>query len=186
LTELRRQLVGIFQKRGLRTLEEPVRLASGDLSRYFVDCKRALSQGRHLQQAADAVIELVAEKGIEFDAVGGLTMGADSIAHSVSMLTDTEWFSVRKVEKDRGTRQRIEGAALGPAREVLLVDDVVTRGGSIFDAMEAIRQTGANVAAAVSLVDRGEFGSELFAREGIPYWALVTYEDLGIPAVGTE
>lgn len=183
---LTRRIVEVLKTEGLLELAEPVRLASGDTSSYFVDCKKALARGSALQLAGEAIVHLVTGKGISFDAVGGLTMGADGIAHAVAMLTDTEWFSVRKTEKDRGTRRRIEGAALEPGRQVLLVDDVVTRGGSILDALEAIRDTKATVVAAVTLVDRGEAGAKAFAEQGIPYCALVTYDDLGIPAVGAE
>lgn len=186
LTELREQIVEIVREHGLRRLPEPVKLASGDSSSYFVDCKRALARGSRLELAGKALVELADSMGVTFDSVGGLTMGADDLAHAVAMLTDTEWFSVRKQEKDRGTRQRIEGAVLEAGRQVLLVDDVVTRGGSIFDALEAIRGTGATVVAAVTLVDRGPFGEKKFAEEGIPYAALVTFENLGIPAVGAE
>ena len=186
MSDLRRQLAGILRHGGLLELPEPVQLASGDLSRYFVDCKKALAGGGDLKLAGEAIVDTVAELGVAFDAAGGLTMGADCIAHAVALLTGAEWFSVRKQEKGRGTRKRIEGATLGPGRRVLLLDDVVTRGGSIVDALEAIRETGAAVVAAVALVDRGEYGEKKFAEEGIPYRPLVTYDDLGIPAVGRE
>jgi orotate phosphoribosyltransferase len=172
---------------GLTELDEPVQLASGDRSRFFVDCKKALAGGRDLEMAGQALLGLVDEElNVSFDAVGGLTMGADALAHAVAMLRKTDWFSVRKVEKNRGTRKRIEGAELGPDRRVLLVDDVVTRAGSILDALAAIRATGAQVVAAVTLVDRGTDGVEKFEREGVPYRALVTYGQLGIPPVGSE
>ncbi len=186
LAELRERLIEIVRKRGHLALDEPVRLASGDWSRHFVDAKKALARGSDLELAADSLIELGKEMGVEFDAVGGLTMGADPFAHAVALVADVEWFSVRKKAKDRGTRQRIEGAQLAPGRRVLLVDDVVTRGGSILDALEAIRETGATVVAAVCLVDRGDFGIEKFRHESTPYRPLITYEDLGIPPVGSE
>lgn len=189
LTQLREKLIAVVRERGgLLTLDEPLQLASGDWSRYFFDGKAALARGEDLHLAVVALLELVTEEHVEFDAVGGLTMGADHIAHAVPMVrTDVEWFSVRKAPKDRGTRRRIEGAQLGPDHRVLLVDDVVTRGGSIIDAYEAIVETGAVVVCAVTLLDRGApAGAEFFMREGIPYRPLVTHTDLGIPAVGSE
>lgn len=186
LSKLRADLIAILQDRGLTRCDPPIRLASGDLSHEFIDTKRALASGAQLRLASQAVVELVADMGVEFDSVGGLTMGADHIAHGVAMLSDVEWFSVRKQTKERGTKKRIEGADLQPGRRVLLVDDVVTRGGSIADALEAIRGTGATVVAAVSLVDRGRFGRPLFAKEAIPYQPLVTFEDLDIQPVGDE
>lgn len=185
MSELRNQLVRIVAERGVISFDEPVRLASGDLSRHFVDTNRALARGGDLRVACLALIELAAEMGVEYDAVGGLTMGADKLAHGVSVVAGTEWFSVRKAPKQRGTNRRVEGADVN-GRRVLLVEDVVTRGGSIADALAAIRQEGGSVVAAASVVDRGHFGTRLFEAEQLAYRALVTYEDLGIPPVGDD
>lgn len=188
LSNLRDELIGIVRERGLLIREEPLELAGGDRSRYFVDGKAALARGEDLYKAAAALLELVAEERVEFDAVGGLTMGADQFAHAVAMIRqDVEWFSVRKAAKDRGTKRLIEGARLGKGRRVLLVDDVVTRGGSIVDAFKAIVETGATVVCAVTLLDRGASAPvDFFHSRAIPYRPLVTHEQLGIPAVGTE
>lgn len=185
LAKFRERMVKLVQG-GLIRLDEPVQLASGDDSRFFVDCKRALAAGEDLRSAGEGLVEIARDMEISFDTVGGLTMGADALAHAVSILTGAEWFSVRKKEKDRGTRRRIEGAVLDSDRRVLLVDDVVTRGGSIFDALAAIQETGARVVGAVALVDRGVDGEKKFAEAGIPYQALVTFDQLGIPPVGSE
>lgn len=67
---------------------------------------------------------------------------------------------------------------------MLLVDDVVTTGGSIDKAWKAIREQGADVVAVATLVDRGDVATELFETNGVPYFPLVTYRDLGIPPVG--
>ena len=186
LSALREQVVEIVRTRGLLHFDEPVQLASGDWTHDFIDTKKALAHGPELRVAVAALLDLVADMGISFDALGGLTMGADQFAHGVAMVTDAGWFSVRKQAKGRGTRKRIEGAELGPGTFVLLVDDVVTRGESIADALQEIRQTGATVVGAVSFVDRGHFGEALFRRESIPYRALVTYADLGIDPVGND
>jgi orotate phosphoribosyltransferase len=183
----RDETVRTIREKGHRQLDEPVRLASGDWSRHFIDVKRALATGRAATLAAEAIIEMVDAKGITFDAVGGLTMGADVLAHGVAMCRpEVEWFTVRKQAKERGTKQRIEGAIVGPARHVLLVDDVVTRGGSIVEAFEAIEATGAAVVAAVTVVDRGDFGAPAFEERGVPYLALMTYREIGIPKIGSE
>jgi orotate phosphoribosyltransferase len=183
----RSELIEVIRENGLIELDAPVELASGDWSRHFIDVKRALATGRACALAGQSMIELADSQGIEFDSVGGLTMGADVLAHGVAMLRpDVKWFSVRKAAKDRGTRRRIEGAELGAGDRVLLVDDVVTRAGSIIDALEAVRLTGAVVVAAVPLVDRGPFGAPLFREESVPYLPLMTYHDLGIPPVGSE
>jgi orotate phosphoribosyltransferase len=179
---LRDQVIEIVRERGLLRLPEPVTLASGQLSQDFVDGKAALSRGPDLELACRAVLEAV--DGIGFDAVGGLTMGADHLSHVVAVLAGTEWFVVRKEPKGRGTDKLVEGAKVGPGTRVLLVDDAVTTGGSIQRAHAAIDALGATVVAAVTLVDRGEVAGAYFAERGIPYAALVTYRDLGIVPVG--
>lgn len=182
-----RRLIVEIVSRGHTELPAPVRLASGDWSSHFVDVKRALADGESAAAVARAIIDEADDHGIAFDAVGGMTMGADVLAHGVALLRPrTQWFTVRKQAKDRGTRRRVEGAVLGPGMRTLLVDDVVTRGGSILDALAVVRGTGAEIVGATAVVDRGDHGVESFAREGIPYFPLLSYRDLGIPAVGSE
>lgn len=178
----RARLVAIVRERGLRRLAEPVVLASGQPSRDFVDGKAALSRGPDLALAAAEVLRAVG--GVPFDAVGGLTMGADHLSHAVALVSGAEWFVVRKEPKGRGTNQLVEGAAVGPGTRVLLVDDAVTTGGSIRRAHAAVVGLGAEVVVAVTLIDRGEVAGPWFAERGIPYAALVTYRDLGIEPVG--
>jgi orotate phosphoribosyltransferase len=149
-----------------------------------MDGKRALAKGKHLEMACTAIIELAEDAGVQFDAVGGLTLGADAYATGIAMLNDKEWFVVRKKVKDHGLGKRIEGANLGPGSRVLLVDDVVSTGGSILDALEAVREAGAEVVLAVTLVDRGDEARPKFEKLGVPYRPLITYQDLGIKPVG--
>lgn len=186
LTQLREHLIEIVSRRGLQYHETPVQLAAGKMSHYFVDGKKALRSGHDLVIAGEALLELVRDLDIKFDAVGGLTNGADHLAHIVAVLADREWFFVRKKAKERGTRQRIEGAVLDSNVRVLLVDDVVTSGGSIVEALEEIEKTGAKIVGAIALVDRDDKATANFERRGIPYAALVRYSDLGIPSVSEE
>jgi orotate phosphoribosyltransferase len=181
------ELLGVIERRGHLVLDEPVELRSGARSRHFIDGKRALARGDDLRMAATALLELLAEEGVDFDAVGGLTMGADHLAHAMALVAgDVEWFSVRKAAKGRGTNQRVEGAALGTGRRVVVLEDVVTTGGSILEAVEAVRATGAEVVFATGMVDRGDDGGPALAAVGVGYRALLTYRDLDIPAVGSE
>lgn len=184
MSELREAVVGIVQEHGLERREEPFTLASGEQSHDYVDGKKALAEGTHLRLACRAMVELAHDVGAEFDAAGGLTLGADALATGVALLTDKKWFVVRKKAKEHGKGRRIEGANLGPGVRVLLVDDVVTTGGSILEALEAVQDTGATITLAVTLVDRGDVAGKLFADLGVPYHALIKYGDLQIPAVG--
>lgn len=184
LTTLQAQLLAIVREHGHLRLDEAVQLRSGEWTHDFIDGKRALASGADLALACRALTESVERAGIDFDAVGGLTMGADQFAHGTAMVANRDWFVVRKEPKGRGTNRRIEGAELGPTVRVLLVDDVVTTGGSIKQAYDEIKQTGARIVAAVTLVDRGDVASKWFAEIGVPYLPLLTYKDLEIEPVG--
>lgn len=185
MTDLRHRLLEVVRSKGQLRLEEPIQLRSGDWSRDFVDGKRALADGADLELACRALIEMLAARGIDFDAVGGLTLGADQFAHGTAIVAHKKWFVVRKEPKGRGTNRLVEGADLGPGVRVLLVDDVVTTGGSIKQAWEAIRDTGAEIVAAVTLVDRGDIAARFFAEKSVPYLPLLTYKDLEIEPVGS-
>jgi orotate phosphoribosyltransferase len=171
------------RRRGLRRFDEPVQLSSGQLSRDFVDVKAALANGNDLRVACETILELVG--GLAFDAVGGLTMGADQFAYGVAMLAGCEWFVVRKEPKGRGTNRLVEGAVVTNGSRVLLVDDAVTSGGSIQKAYAAVTELGATVVAAVTLVDRGDVATAFFSARDVPYFAVITYRDLDIEPVGT-
>ena len=178
----RQQIIEIIRQRGLLRLPEPVVLASGELSRDFIDGKAALSRGEDLRLACEVILENVGD--LEFDAVGGLTMGADQFSHVIAVLSGAQWFVVRKEPKGRGTNKLVEGGKVGEGWRVLLVDDVVTTGGSIQKAHDAIVGLGATVVAAATLVDRGDVAAQYFRERDIPYAPVVTYRDLGIEPVG--
>jgi orotate phosphoribosyltransferase len=183
LSELRRTLMKVVKDRGLQHLPQPVTLASGALSSDFIDGKQALSRGEDLGLACRAVLEVLHERGIEFDAVGGLTLGADPLAHLLAYLAQKSWFVVRKAPKGRGTNKVIEGATITKDTRVLLVDDVVTTGGSMLQALDVLKKTEATVVAAIALVDRADLAAPQFAARDIPYIKLVSYQDLGIDPV---
>ncbi len=182
----REALLGVVRERGLRQFDEPRELSSGELSRDFIDAKAALSRGADLVLACRVIAEQVAAAGIDWDAVGGLTLGADQFAHGIAahLCDHHEWFVVRKQPKGRGTDQLVEGATLGPGVRALLVDDIVTTGGSIQVAHQRVLETGATVAAAVTLVDRSDIAAGYFAEHSVPYLPVFTYRDLEIAPVG--
>ncbi len=184
LAEVQQALVEIILAKGHLQLDEPVQLASGDWSRDFIDNKRAFARGSDLRLAGEALVQMAAEEGWVFDAVGGLTLGADHFSHAVALVADRAWFVVRKAAKERGTKRRVEGATLGPGVRVLVVDDVVTRGGSVLEAYQAVCETGAEVVGVTAMVDRGPATAAIFAGLGVPFRPLLTYRDLGIEPVG--
>jgi orotate phosphoribosyltransferase len=176
----REQLIDDIRERGVLRLDEPVELASGAMSREFVDVKAALAQGDALARACRAMVALAERRGADFDVVGGLTMGADQFAYGIAVLTgDREWFVVRKQAKGRGTAKRIEGADI-EGRRALLVEDAVSTGGSLLDACRIVRDAGAEVVLATTVVDRGEVARSAFAAEDFPNEPLLTYGDVGL------
>jgi orotate phosphoribosyltransferase len=182
--EMRKTVMRLVRDLGYVRREQPFQLSSGEWSQDYFDGKRALSGGDNLRLAAECVVALASDAGIAFDAVGGLTMGADPIAHAVAVVSGTEWFSVRKEAKQHGKQQLIEGAHLEPGTRVLLVDDVVTTGASMVKALDAIEEAGATVTLAVSLVDRGEQSRRRLRERGVRYEPITTYEDFGIEPAG--
>lgn len=185
MTDARAQTLRTVLDKGHLRLDEPVQLRSGAFSRDFLDAKRALAAGHDLRVACEAIVELLAGAGIDYDAVGGLTMGADQFAHGIAIVVGCDWFVVRKEAKGRGTNQLVEGAPIGAGTRVVLLEDVVTTGGSVHQAYERVTALGAVVVAAVTLVDRGDEAAGFFAERGIPYLPLLTYHDLGIDPVVT-
>ena len=182
--EMRQAIMRLIEEFGYERREQPFQLSSGEWSRDYFDGKRALGSGDSLRLAAECVVAVASDAGITFDAVGGLTMGADPIAHAVAVVSGTEWFSVRKQAKQHGKQQLIEGAHIGAGTRVLLVDDVVTTGSSILKALDAVEEAGATVTLAVSLVERGNQSRRRLSERGVRYAPITTYEDFGIEPVG--
>lgn len=185
MTPERRALLSLIQSRGLERREEPFQLSSGEWSRDYVDGKLAVSDGAHLKLACEVVLQIAAGRELGFEAVGGLTMGADPLAHGIAIVGSKRWFSVRKDPKGHGKQRLVEGSEIRSGERVLLVDDIVTTGGSVLRALEAVEAVGASVVLAVTLIDRGTRAAREFERRGIPYEPVATFRDLGIEPVGT-
>src|SRR5919201_4688148 len=128
-------------------------LTSGRTAQYYVDAKRAI-----LRPAGFAALgELVAERARAWNAtaVGGTTMGADPVAcAALAGGADVKAFFVRKEAKGHGLGRRIEGPPLAPGERCLIVEDVVTTGGSTLQAIEAVREAGHPIAGVVTILDR--------------------------------
>ncbi len=157
-----------------------VTLSSGKTASYYVDAKRAILR----QPAFGAVGELVAARARELgaEAVGGLTMGADPIASAAlaaSVGEELIAFFVRKEKKQHGLQRWVEGPILEAGTRVLIVEDVVTTGGSTVKAIERCREEGLEIAGTVSVLDRLAGGGEAIRDGGGgDYTALATIDDI--------
>ena len=166
-------------------------LSSGGTSDYYIDCRITTLHAEGGRLTGHAILELLEANGIEADAVGGLTMGADPIVSNVA--TASAWraqtnsaaplihgFLVRKAEKAHGAKRRIEGFCQEGAR-VVIVDDVCTTGASTINAIEAAQDAGMKVAAVVCIVEREEaLGRPAVeaAAKGAPFLQLFTANEV--------
>lgn len=160
-------------------------LKSGAPSTWFIDGKATVCRTDGLLLVADALLDLLPDP---CEAIGGLTMGADPVAFGTAGVAAARGrplraFSVRKETKDHGGGGRIAGA-LEPGDRVVVVEDVVSRGTSLLEAAEAVREAGAEPVLLVAVVDRGGTVERLAAAASLPFRALVTAPDLGLPYEG--
>jgi orotate phosphoribosyltransferase len=155
-----------------------VTLSSGATAGYYVDAKRAILR----RPGFEALGELVAERARRWgaDAVGGLTMGADPVAcAALAGGADVKAFFVRKERKAHGLQRSIEGPLLAPGDRCLIVEDVVTTGGSTLEALERVKEAGHPICGVVSVLDRLAGGGEaIAAAAGAPYEPLATIDDI--------
>jgi len=155
-----------------------VTLTSGAKASYYVDAKRAILRPEGFRALGELVAAKAAERGAQ--AVGGMTMGADPIAcAALAGGFDGVAFFVRKEAKQHGLQRRIEGPLLPPGTRCLIVEDVVTTGGSTIRAIEAVREAGHEIVGVVSVLDRLAGGAERIEEAaGAPYRALSTIDDI--------
>jgi orotate phosphoribosyltransferase len=167
------------------------KLSSGGTSDYYIDCRTTTLHAEGGRLTGHAILELLEAKGIEAEAVGGLTMGADPIVSNVA--TASAWraisrkgapllhgFLVRKAEKAHGTGRRIEGFWREGA-SVVIVDDVCTTGASTIAAIESAREANMKVAAVVCIVEREEANGRPAveaAAAGAPFLRLFTANEV--------
>jgi orotate phosphoribosyltransferase len=156
-------------------------LASGVLSQFYIDCKLALSYPEARQLVGKLIYDRV--RSLDFDAVGGLLIGAYPIAIAVSDAAHSSGktilaFGVRKDAKEHGLKKVIEGD-VSRGQRVLIVDDVITSGKSTIEAIRKCRQEGLEVLKAIALIDRQEQdGRRNIEAEGVTFEALFTLDQL--------
>jgi len=174
----------LAQVKGKAVVHGRVTLSSGTEADYYVDLRRVTLDAQAAPLVGRVMLELTEDW--EYDAVGGLTLGADPVA--VSMLhaaaargRELDAFVVRKAEKTHGLQRRIEGPDVA-GRRVLAVEDTSTTGGSVLTAVEALREAGAEVVGVAVIVDRSTGAQERVQAEGCAYRFAFGLDDLGLPA----
>lgn len=155
-------------------------LKSGRKSTWFLDTKQTVCRPDGVLAVADAAFDIIPT---DATAIGGLTMGADPVAYGIAAVGATRGlslrsFSVRKEAKDHGVTGRIAGA-LQPGDKVVITEDTVTRGTSLFEAVDAVRAFGAEVVLITVIVDRGGTCAAMAKEAGISYQPLLIAPDLG-------
>jgi orotate phosphoribosyltransferase len=162
-------------------------LASGKQATYYLDGKQVTLNPHGARLVAEGILDLLVGEGMPA-AIGGMSIGADPITAAVVTMsavagTPVAGFMVRKESKGHGTEQFIEGP-VRPGDEAVIVEDVVTTGGSSLLAIERAEQFGLTVTRVIAIIDRMEGGAEAFAERGYPFSSLLTIRDFGIEPPG--
>jgi orotate phosphoribosyltransferase len=155
-------------------------LASGQRANWYVDLRRVTLDGSAAPLVGRVMLELTAD--LAYDAVGGLTIGADPVATAMMHTAAAagrklDAFVVRKAEKAHGMQRRIEGPDVA-GRRVLAVEDTSTTGNSVLTAVDALMEAGATVVGVAVIVDRG--ARQAVSERGVPYRAVFDLADLGL------
>jgi orotate phosphoribosyltransferase len=155
-------------------------LSSGQRASWYIDLRRILLDGRVAPLAGRVMLEVTAD--LRYDAVGGLTLGADPVAAAMlhaaaAQGSALDAFVVRKSAKAHGMQRRIEGPDVA-GRRVLAVEDTSTTGNSVLTAVDALAEAGAQVVGVAVLVERG--ARDRIAERGLPYRAVFEIADLGL------
>jgi len=159
-----------------------VTLSSGREADYYVDLRRTTLSGEAAPLVGRVMLELTAD--LEYDAVGGLTLGADPIATAMlhaaaAQGRQLDAFVVRKATKAHGMQRQVEGPEI-TGRRVLVVEDTTTTGASPLAALAAVRAAGATAVAVATIADRDTGAGAIIEAEGVPYRFVYSLQDLGL------
>ncbi len=177
----RESLLQLLREKSFRySPDRPFKLVSGRVSPYYIDCRPTTHNAEGLFLIGELFWEML--RDLEVDAVGGLTMGADPIAHAIALTSylkgkPVNAFSVRKSPKEHGTGGLVVGD-VKPGDKVVILEDVITTGASTLKALVAARDFGLEVIRVLILVDRQEGGREAVAAVAPQVQALFTLEEL--------
>lgn len=162
-----------------------VTLSSGIEADYYIDLRLITLDGEAAPLVGQVLLDLAAKAGLEFDAVGGLTMGADPVGTAMMHAAAArgqrlDAFVVRKAAKAHGMQKRVEGPGIA-GRRVLVVEDTSTTGDSPLTAVAAVREAGAEVVGVATIVDRATGAAEKIEQgTGVPYLFAYSKSDLGL------
>ncbi len=159
-------------------------LASGKKAKYYLDGKMTTLDSRGLTLVGEGILDLLLADGTLPNAVGGMSIGADPITAAILTVAgikglDLKGFLVRKESKGHGTNKYVEGPVKSGDR-VVVVEDVVTTGGSSLKAIERLEAEGIVVDGVIAIIDRMEGGAEAFKSRGYSFRSLLTIKDFGI------
>ncbi len=176
----KQQLMDLMRARALRFGQ--FTLASGKQASYYLDGKQITLDSSGARLIADGILDLLADRMP--DAVGGMAIGADPITAAVVTMAGVRGlplrgFMVRKEAKGHGAKQFVEGPVKAGDR-VVIVEDVVTTGGSSLMAIDRVESVGLVVERVIAIIDRLEGGAAAFAARGIPLESLLSIRDFGI------
>ena len=168
--------------RDLAVVHGAVTLSSGREADYYVDLRRITLSGQAAPLVGRVMLELTAD--LDYDAVGGLTMGADPVAAAMLHAAAAQGrvldaFVVRKEAKAHGLQRRVEGPEI-EGRRVLVLEDTSTTGGSPLTALQAVREAGAEAVGVAVIADRATGAAEKIEAEGVPYRFAYSLADLGL------
>jgi orotate phosphoribosyltransferase len=179
----RARLVEYIRKYSFQRSDTPVfKLASGNMSTFYFNLKKTTYSPEGQYLIGNLVTDKIRELGLKPKGIGGLTMGADPIATATAYTSflrkePIEALVIRKEPKGHGTMSQIEGN-IQSGDEVIIIDDVVTTGGSTIKAIETAKKAGLKIIAVIILLDRGEFnGRENIEALGYPVYSILTRED---------
>ncbi len=183
MTDARERLLTLIKE--LAVVHGKVTLSSGVEADYYVDLRRVTLHHEASGLVGEVVLSMLDEAGIDFQAAGGLTLGADPVGTAVMHAARAQGravdaFVVRKEQKSHGMRRQVEGPSVD-GRSVVVLEDTSTTGASPLQAVAGVRAAGGEVQAVAVIVDRGTGAKALIEEQaGVPYLAAFSKAELGL------
>lgn len=181
LNNMKEKLINILVEKSLKVAPTPTfKLASGAISDTYIDCKKTTLTAEGAYLIGNIIFDKISHLNVK--KIGGLSLGADPIAEAVAYTSylkgrPIDAFVVRKKSKEHGLQLQIEGD-IREGDNVIIIDDVVTTGGSTIEAIKKAREFGLNIVKVIVLVDRQEGGKDNIVNQGVECEAVITKQEL--------